>query len=157
VLCPKCGEFGFISGRWVSSSYYPKFASISCNRLEKEEQRLSKNPSSEGQKRWVDYFRNKVRGTIYRGRSRIEDIPDKKSLYRVTYGKYFCFYIGHYDKEKYKEQIIKYHEGKIKSRPNGRRWCKIHACFHKSRIIYHPSGRYVKLIKSSPHTNMKIF
>jgi len=59
-----------------------------------------------------------VRGSVYRGRSRKhlsqyneaeDDTADKKSLKIVTYGKYFCFYVGHYDKEKYKEQMDKYH------------------------------------------------
>lgn len=152
-----CGQFGFISGRWVGSSYYPKFASINCIMLKEEEQILSKHPFSEWHKSRVDYFRKKVRGTIYRGKSRIEDIPNKESLYRVTYGKYFCFYIGHYDKQKYKEQMIKYREGKLKSRPNGRKWCKIHTSFNKYRIIGRPGERYVKFIKSNSHHNWKIF
>jgi hypothetical protein len=75
-----------------------------------------------------------VRGSVYRGRSRKhlsqyneaeDDTADKKSLKIVTYGKYFCFYVGHYDKEKYKEQMDKYHQDAIKSRPNGRRRCKL--------------------------------
>jgi hypothetical protein len=125
--------------------------------LKEEEQILSKHPSSEWHKSRVDYLGKEVRGTIYRGKSRIEDIPNKESLYRVTYGKYFCFYIGHYDKEKYKEQMIKYCEGKLKSRPNGRKWCKIHTSFYKYRIIGRPGERYVKFIKSNSHHNWKIF
>jgi hypothetical protein len=39
--------------------------------------------------------------------------------------KYYHYYIGHYDKEKYKERMKKYKEHKIKSRPNGRTWCHI--------------------------------
>jgi hypothetical protein len=34
-------------------------------------------------------------------------------------------YIGHYDAEKYKKAMEKYRSGELKSRPNGRRWCKV--------------------------------
>lgn len=34
-------------------------------------------------------------------------------------------YVGHYDEEKYKKAMEKYRNGKLKSRPNGRRWCKV--------------------------------
>lgn len=34
-------------------------------------------------------------------------------------------YIGHYDEEKYKKAMKKYRSGKLKSRPNGRKWHKI--------------------------------
>jgi len=33
--------------------------------------------------------------------------------------------IGHYDKEKYQEQMDKYKKDDIKTRPNGRRWCHL--------------------------------
>jgi hypothetical protein len=34
-------------------------------------------------------------------------------------------YIGHYDEEKYKKAMEKYRSRRLKSRPNGRRWCKV--------------------------------
>ncbi|MDQ3853731.1 MAG: hypothetical protein M3299_12955 [Thermoproteota archaeon] len=43
----------------------------------------------------------------------------------VTYRPIWHLYIGHYDAEKYKEAMEKYKTGKIKSRPNGRRWHKV--------------------------------
>jgi hypothetical protein len=33
------------------------------------------------------------------------------------------YYIGHYHANKFKEQMQRYREGKVKSRPNGRTWC----------------------------------
>ena len=44
---------------------------------------------------------------------------------RRTYGPYWHLYIGHYDAEKYKKAMEKYKRGRLKSYPNGRRWCKI--------------------------------
>jgi hypothetical protein len=41
-LCPKCGEYGFLTKRWVRSSYYPKYASTTCRRLEEEIDKLEK-------------------------------------------------------------------------------------------------------------------
>jgi len=167
VLCPKCGQFGFLSSRWVSGSYYPKFCSIKCILLEEAEEKLSKDPLSEWYKKRVTYLKKSVRGSVYRGRSRKhlsqyneveEDIIDKKSLKRVTYEKYLCFYVGHYDKEKYKKQMIKYREGRIKSRPNGRRWCKLSRYCYQYRIIDHPSGKYIKFKRSSyPRPARKIY
>jgi hypothetical protein len=120
--------------------------------LEEEEKKLSNDPSSEWHKSRVDYFKDRVRGTIYRGRSKSEYIADKKSLIRVTYARYLCHYIGHYDKEKYKEQMMKYHEGKLKSRPNGRKWCEIPASISECRVIDHPDGRYKEFVKPDPQT-----
>ena len=166
VLCPKCGKFGFLSGRWVSSTYYPKFCSVHDILLEEAEEKFANDPLSEVYKKRVDYLKKRIRGSKYRGRSRKHlsqyneaegDAIDKKSLKRVTYGKYFCFYIGHYDKGKYKQQMIKYRKREVKSRPNGRKWCKLGASFHEYRIINHPDGPYVKFRKSTPRSNRKIF
>jgi hypothetical protein len=33
--------------------------------------------------------------------------------------------MGHYDKDAYKKQMVNYRNGMRKSRPNGRRWCKV--------------------------------
>jgi hypothetical protein len=65
-LCPKCGEYGFLTKRWVRSSYYPKYASTSCIRLE-ELAKLEKNPNDPEQKKYVEYFRTLVTGNKYRG------------------------------------------------------------------------------------------
>jgi hypothetical protein len=37
----------------------------------------------------------------------------------------YRYYVGHYDPDKFKTQMQKYREGKIKTRPNGRKWCLI--------------------------------
>ena len=45
--------------------------------------------------------------------------------WRVTYGPFYHLYIGHYDAEKYKKAMEKYKSGRLRSRPNGRRWHKV--------------------------------
>ncbi len=74
-------------------------------------------------------LKTKVRGIRYRGKSRkyISDYveEDKKILYRTTSDKYGYFYIGHYDAKIYHQKMKDYKNGKIKWRPNGRRWCKV--------------------------------
>jgi len=121
----------------IPSNYYPKYGSVKC------------------------YFRKNIRGYVrgddkeYRGRSKkhtsedeyreTQNIRDKKSLIRVTYGNYPCLYIGHYDKEKYNEQMIRYRQGMIKSRPNGRRWCKLpRYLYNQCRMVNDPRGKYIK-------------
>lgn len=117
MLCPVCGEYGFLTKRWVKSSYYPKYASeyIICPGL-----------------------REQVTGSKYRGQPLkhlflkhldgvVEEEQDKEQIYKITpHSRYYHYYIGHYDKEKCNEQMIKYREHKIKSRPNGRKWCYVH-------------------------------
>jgi hypothetical protein len=130
-------------------------------------EKLSNDSLCEWYKKRVAYFKKMVRGSAHRGRSSKhlsqyneaeEDTVDKKSLKRVTYGKYFCFYVGHYDKEKYEQQMIKYREGRIKSRPNGRRWCKPSRYFNQYRIIDDPSGKYIEFKRSSyPRPAKKIY
>jgi hypothetical protein len=48
--------------------------------------------------------------------------------------------------------MMKYHEGKLKSRPNGRKWCEIPASISKFRVIDHPDGRYIEFVKPDPQT-----
>lgn len=171
ALCPRCGQFGFVSQRWVTSSYYPKFGSVAVFMKEGREARLAKDPNNPALLASLELSRSRVVGNKFRGRSKKHLIvvgqdedgdnegneDDKKTLYKVTYGKYAPFYIGHYDKEKYKEQMDKYRQGMIKSRPNGRRWCKLPACFYKYRIVDSPDGKYMKFVKLSPRSITKIF
>jgi hypothetical protein len=104
VLCPKCRKYGFLTERWVRSSYYPQYASVKCSRLEEEEeQKLAKNLNDKKARASVNYFRTLVRGNKYRG-DREHEIVDKKSIYRVNSDKkYYHYYIGHYDPDKYQE------------------------------------------------------
>jgi hypothetical protein len=41
------------------------------------------------------------------------------------YARYWHLYIGHYDAKEYKKAMEHYKMGLLKSRPNGRRWCKV--------------------------------
>jgi len=54
-------------------------------------------------------------------------IKIRKRLFEILGRKKVHYYIGHYDSKKYQEQMQKYKEGKIKSKPNGRKWCSINA------------------------------
>jgi hypothetical protein len=125
--------------------------------IERREAELAKDPNNLALKLSLERFKRKVAGKLYReeprkhlvGHDDSENTQDKKSLYRVTYGKYTYFYIGHYDKQKYKEQMIKYRAGIIKSRPNGRRWCKLSKYFHRYRIVDDANGKYIRVVRSS--------
>ncbi len=121
-LCPKCREYGFLTKRWVRSSYYPKYASTSCSRLEEEVAELKKNPNDPAQKKYVEYFRALVTGNRYRGEEQ-NKLFDRTACYRVFTRKYFKYYVGHYDKKKYEKQMKQFKAKKRKSQPNGRRWC----------------------------------
>lgn len=91
--------------------------------LQETEKSLAKNPDNKYYQARLRDLREKVRGDRYRGRRAIEF--DKESVYRVSSEKYWHYYIGHYDSKKYQEQLKDYKSGKRKSRPNGRRWCKL--------------------------------
>ena len=54
-----------------------------------------------------------------------EDSTKLEERFRHTYGPFWHLYIAHYDAEKYKKAMKKYKLGMLKSRPNGRRWCKV--------------------------------
>jgi hypothetical protein len=43
----------------------------------------------------------------------------------VTYRPVVHPYVGHYDAEKYRKAMEEYKRGRLKSRPNGRRWHKV--------------------------------
>jgi hypothetical protein len=151
---------------WIPSTYYPKIGSVKCSLLEGAESGLAKDPSSEYYKERVAYFRKIVRGYVkgdekeYRGRSKkhilpedeyreTQNIRDKKSLIRVTYGNYHYLYIGHYDKELYNKQMERYRKKEMKYRPNGRKWCKIPLPFERYYTVNdHIVGKYIRFIKS---------
>ena len=75
----------------------------------------------------------KVKGNRYRGEQltgltyslNVTQDFDKRSCYRVTYGKYLQYYVAHYDPKKYQKQMKDYKARRRKSRPNGRRECKL--------------------------------
>jgi hypothetical protein len=101
VECPRCAKPGFLTLRPVYSSHY-------C-RIE------------------IPYKKQKfVKKQIINPTAGKGEEPTKLvNRWRVTYGPFWHFYIGHYDAERYKKGMDDYKKGKLKSRPNGRRWCKI--------------------------------
>ncbi len=93
---------------------------------------LEKHPNNVELKRSYQVWKQTIRGNVYRGESKkcVADLSpiveqDKETLYRVTYGRYNHYYIGHYSSEKYQLQMQDYKMHKRKSRPNGRKWCHL--------------------------------
>src|SRR5215211_4147924 len=101
VICPRCEKQGFLSLRWVRSSHYCqiKHPYLPSKYVEKEI----------------------VKARAGGGKGLIKSVE----RWYVTYRPSVHPYIGHYDEEKYKKAMEKYRSGRLKSRPTGRRWCKI--------------------------------
>lgn len=101
VICPRCEKQGFLSLRWVRSSHYCKI----------------KHP----------YLKSKyVKKEIVKARADGgKELTKLVKRWYVTYTPIWHLYIGHYDAKKYKKAMEKYKSGRLKSRPNGRRWCKV--------------------------------
>src|SRR5918995_307514 len=112
-VCPKCGRKGTLTRRWVRSSYRPKSFSSS-----NEIPRLMKLGE------YVDKMREQISGSKYS-----LDKKDREA-YVIRSKKKYYYYIGHYDSDVYQKQMISYKNGKRKSRPNGRRWCKLPTGIH---------------------------
>jgi hypothetical protein len=52
-------------------------------------------------------------------------IKYKKWVFQVLGPKSRYYYVSHYDSIKYRQEMKKYKEGKIKSRPNGNKRCNL--------------------------------
>ena len=133
VLCPRCGKPGFMSSRRVESTYYPQFGSVAVSNMQCWCDRHAKNPDDENLAAMYQLWSNKIKGNRYRGEHLIGltdslNVPqdfDRGSCYRVIYGKYLQYYFAHYDPKKYQKQMKDYKAGRRKSKPNGRRECKL--------------------------------
>jgi hypothetical protein len=133
IFCPRCHNFD--SRRWVESTYFPKYASINVIMLEVSRNATKENPHDAGNRSRFNHWKSLVKGNVYRDtseghiltRSLVDERQnsDKESWLRVTYGRYWQYYVGHYDRDKYKEEMIAYREGRRRSRPNDRRECKL--------------------------------
>jgi hypothetical protein len=134
VLCPVCGQYGFLSKRWVRSSYYPKYYTSHEYHRDKSTLRGSR-------------YRGELLKSVYSAvEQENEQEQHKESLKRVTYRKRIHTYVGHYDEAKYKVQMIKFRQGLLKSKPNGRKWCHVQSTvdFYTNAAkappgYYHPS------------------
>ena len=98
--------------------------------LQRAEKELAKNPNDKRCYAQVVRLRQTVTGTHFRGRNKkgliiINEDEGCNDPYKTRSGKYYYDYFGHYDPEKYKQEMRDYKSGKRKSRPNGRKWCKI--------------------------------
>ena len=133
VICPSCGKKGFLIKRWVESQYYPQFVSLDVQMLEYYQEQVKKNPNNTLLQFRLKIFQEKVKkGIKYRGpikkfliKTEEENTNNKKDWYRVTYNRYFYYYICHYDKETYNKNMERYRKGELKSRPNGRKCHKL--------------------------------
>jgi hypothetical protein len=101
VICPRCKKQGFLTLRWVRSSHYCKI----------------KHPYLNSK-----YVKKEIINPIADEGKELTKLVDR---WYVTYRPSVHPYIGHYDEEKYKKAMEKYKNGRLKSRPNGRRWCKV--------------------------------
>ena len=103
--------------------------------LQKFLKQLKKEPCDSYAQHMVNVRKPFIRGKRYRGKvtkhlikgsdSNKNDDFDKEECYRVHTRKYYYFYVGHYDKKLYQEQKKEYESNKRKSKPTGRRWCKL--------------------------------
>lgn len=122
----------------MSSSYYPKKYSEYIDYLEMAENKLLKDPSYEDEEvigqnlRYTttnpDPIDTRLGDYVKKVRKRISghkylDGRKEEDAYRVRYRKKY-YYVAHYDSIKYQKDMILYKNGKRKSRPNGRTWCK---------------------------------
>lgn len=101
IICPRCEKQGFLSLRWVRSSHYCKI----------------KHPYLPSK-----YVKKEIVKARADGRKELTKLVKR---WYVTYRPSVQPYIGHYDEEKYKKAMEKYRSEGLKSRPTGRRWCKI--------------------------------
>jgi len=113
--------------------------------LERAKEKLTKEPANKQLRTWIRKLRKRVKGVRYRGDSiegiAINDIwtakerrGQKEGNYKVISSKFDYEYFGHYDPKKYREQMEKYKQGLRKSRPNGRKWCKIPYSYSRKKF-----------------------
>ncbi len=125
--CPTCGKEGFLTRRWVESQYYPLFASLDIDIFEDLKEKVKNHPDDILKQERLKKIEKNVKGNKYVGEKKKfliqtdeSESLDKKDYYRVTYKRYYYYYICHYDKEQYKKNMERYKKGELKSRPNGR-------------------------------------
>lgn len=110
--------------KWVRSSYYPSYKSELCEELEAIKKKLAQNPENKKLAIYLRSLQERITGSKYNNAIKKEEL-DKGIYYRVGSIKYYHYYVGHYDPEVYKKQMKDYRNHKRKSRPNGRKWCKV--------------------------------
>jgi hypothetical protein len=129
VTCPRCGSIGYLTNRWVRSSYYPYHQSIDIDYFEGARRRLSKEPNDTYSQSIVYELGKRIKGTQYQGEPKkhfIDYNPQtSSSFYRISSEKYYHWYVGHYSGKKYQEQMRRYKNQGRRSRPNGRKWCSL--------------------------------
>ena len=139
ISCPVCRKRGFLSKKWVRSSYYPCYKSKLCNELESVKRKLARDPQNKKLHLYMKTFQERVTGIKYNKSIRRENL-DKLIHYKVRSIKYYHYYVGHYDSEVYKKCSEDYKNRMRKSRPNGRKWCKV------------PMSKYYLLGKEISHS-----
>ena len=139
--CPRCKKRGFLTRRWIRDSSYFCNATTDQFRFEvagstpQEElfriyQYTGKsNPYGDYQVRYeychVDSQSCEKRYCdLQVEKTNTQRIP-KTIIQRLRRRKIIRYYVGHYDREKYREQMSRYKQGEIKTRPNGRTWCML--------------------------------
>lgn len=124
VFCPKCHKYGFWTTRKAGKKYYPKYATTDAILLDLYQNIIKMHPDDpyyQGFKSSIRHIRKTFKGSRYRGDEK-KELFDREACYHKLY-RYKYRYIGHYDPEKYRQQMQDFKSGKRKSRPNGRKWC----------------------------------
>lgn len=135
--CPRCGKKGFLTRRMVgSSSYFVKWATTVMFRygpppgpdLLREYKYTGRSFEYHEHFRRLEYAyidsKTGEKSIVYLQRREGNNSKIQRAVYQVMSDRRrIRYYVGHYDATKFKEQMQKYREGKINSRPNGRTWC----------------------------------
>lgn len=166
VNCPKCRKPGFLTRRWVRTSYFPEFSNSPYIVEGYLEALDSKSKMTSHFARMGKIHLEKVRIYEFKraylengvtkyeyicthdpsgnrvGHSRILNKKGKKRIFQVLGPKIIRYYIGHYDSKKYQQNLKKYKNRELKSRPNGRVWCLV-----KDNISWNDYGTSEMLYK----------
>jgi hypothetical protein len=131
VICPKCDAIGFVTIRYVRSSYTPRRSKVVEAIKSSFYATLSHKSRENGKSTKIDQFEY-WSDRLIRGPSRngiyIKELPapqNENALYKVYTKTYYHLYVGHYDCDKYELRKIDYDQGCLKYRPNGRKWCYV--------------------------------
>ena len=123
--CPRCGKDGFLSRRWVRSSYRPKSFTDLFYILDDAKEALAKHPSETKLLSLIEDLTKILDNPDKWNFNRMQEYIMRHPSLRAYYGKYQHYYIGHYNAVRCKKEMYDYNKGKRTSRPNGRKWCKV--------------------------------
>ena len=130
ILCPKCKNPGFLTKRYVYSSYRPRRYSKIVESHIDYTNAAKKNPAILDSYVQTGNTLTKLGHCMRLMNQRITgneyfNGENTTSSYMLRTRKHFHWYVGHYIRKSYEIQMERFKRGELKSRPNGRRWCKM--------------------------------